>query len=61
LLKGSRTNATVQITVEMNFVGGDRDWVAYVLSLSLLGRFRYWDLELMIDHHLSRDIMWLLG
>jgi hypothetical protein len=34
LLKGSRTNATVQITVEMNFVGGDRDWVAYVLSLS---------------------------
>jgi hypothetical protein len=33
LLKGSRTNATVQITVEMNFVGGDRDWVAYVLSI----------------------------
>ena len=33
LLKGSRTNATVQITVEMNFVRGDRDWVAYVLSL----------------------------
>jgi hypothetical protein len=28
LLKGSRTNATVQITVEMTWVGGDRDWVA---------------------------------
>jgi hypothetical protein len=31
LLKGSRTNATVQITVEMTFIGGDRDWVAYVV------------------------------
>ena len=53
LLKGSRTNATVQITVEMNFVGGDRDWVAYVLCR----RIRYWMLVLMTDHHLSRDIM----
>jgi len=35
LLKGSRTNATVQITVEMNFVGGDRDWVAYVSFVPL--------------------------
>lgn len=28
LLGGSRTNATVQITVEMIWIGGDRDWVA---------------------------------
>lgn len=28
LLTGSRTNATVQITVEMNYIGGDKDWVA---------------------------------
>ena len=28
LLGGSRTNASVQISVEMNFVGGDKDWVA---------------------------------
>lgn len=28
LLKGSRTNATVKVTVELQWVGGEMDWVA---------------------------------
>jgi hypothetical protein len=28
LLKGSRTNATVQISVDMTWIGGDDNWIA---------------------------------